>query len=138
MARVWSMPCCGAGHERRRPWWPHCRTARPAEAALKYSYPEWIAAGWWEQWGPQEARALMAAGNNAPEAAVRANTLKTTRDELAAALPVASRPAESLPEGLVLEAPFDVHGSQLWEEGRLMPQSRAAQAVGAHRRPAAG
>jgi 16S rRNA (cytosine967-C5)-methyltransferase len=40
------------------------------------------------------------------------------------------RPAAvALPEGLVLDGPFDAFGSPLWEQGRFMPQSRAAMAV---------
>ena len=101
----------------------------PEQAALRHSHPEWVARLWWEALGAEAARALMAAGNEAPEAALRANTLKIDRDELAARLPVPSRPAEGLPEALVLEAPFDAHGSPLHAEGLFMPQSRAAQAV---------
>jgi 16S rRNA (cytosine967-C5)-methyltransferase len=101
----------------------------PEQAALKHSHPEWVARLWWEQLGPDSARALMAAGNRAPEPVLRANTLKTSRDDLAAALPVPSRPAPGLPEALVLEAPFDAHGSELFAAGHFMPQSRAAQAV---------
>ena len=98
--------------------------ATPAEAALKHSHPEWIAELWFDALGPGEARALMAAGNEPAEAAVRINTLKAERLEL----PVASHPAE-LPEGLVLDAPFDAFSSPLWEQGLFMPQSRAAMAV---------
>jgi len=97
----------------------------PAEAALRHSYPRWIAELWFEALGPGEARALMAAGNEPAEAAVRINTLKTRELEL----PVPTRPADRLPEGLVLEAPFDAFGSPLWEQGLFMPQSRAAMAV---------
>jgi 16S rRNA (cytosine967-C5)-methyltransferase len=43
---------------------------------------------------------------------------------------VPARQAPGLPEGVVLDAPFDVWGSPLWEHGDLMPQSRAAMAVG--------
>jgi 16S rRNA (cytosine967-C5)-methyltransferase len=71
----------------------------------------------------------MAAGNEPAEAALRANALKIGRDALRERLPVASRPADRLPEGLVLEAPFDAFGSPLWEQGLFMPQSRAAMAV---------
>jgi 16S rRNA (cytosine967-C5)-methyltransferase len=98
--------------------------ATPAEAALRHSYPRWIAELWFDALGPGEARALMAAGNEPAEAAVRINTLKTETLEL----PVPAHPAE-LPEGLVLEAPFDAFSSPLWEQGLFMPQSRAAMAV---------
>jgi 16S rRNA (cytosine967-C5)-methyltransferase len=101
----------------------------PAEAALRHSHPLWVAERWFETLGPETARALMAAGNLPAEPALRANTLRTTAAQLAARLPVASRPAPGLPEGLVLEAPFDAFGSPLWEEGLFMPQSRAAMAV---------
>jgi 16S rRNA (cytosine967-C5)-methyltransferase len=103
--------------------------ATPAQAALRHSHPEWIAALWFDALGPESARELMAAGNRPAEPALRANALRTTAEALAAALPVPSRPAEGLPEGLVLEAPFDAFGSPLWEQGLLMPQSRAAMAV---------
>jgi 16S rRNA (cytosine967-C5)-methyltransferase len=101
----------------------------PEEAALKHSYPPWIAELWFEALGPGEARALMAAGNEPAEAALRANTLKVAPDDLRDRLPVATRPADRLPEGLVLEAPFDAFASPLWEQGLFMPQSRAAIAV---------
>lgn len=43
----------------------------PQEAALKHSYPDWVAETWWEEWGSEEALALMRAQNEAPETAVR-------------------------------------------------------------------
>ena len=103
--------------------------ATPAEAALRHSYPPWIAELWFDALGADAARALMEAGNRPAEAALRANTLRSTAAALADELPVASRPAEGLPEGLVLEGPFDAFGSPLWEQGTFMPQSRAAMAV---------
>jgi 16S rRNA (cytosine967-C5)-methyltransferase len=47
-----------------------------------------------------------------------------------AELGVAARPARDLPEGLVLEEPFDVHGSALWARGAVMAQSRGSMLVG--------
>ena len=41
------------------------------EAALKHSYPDWIAETWWSEWGREEALALMRAQNEPPETAVR-------------------------------------------------------------------
>jgi 16S rRNA (cytosine967-C5)-methyltransferase len=104
--------------------------ATPAQAALRHSHPEWIAQLWWQALGPDEARALMAADNEPAEAALRVNTLRADPAALAAALPVGSRPAPGLPEGLVLDGPFDAFDSPLWHEGRFMPQSRAAMSVG--------
>jgi 16S rRNA (cytosine967-C5)-methyltransferase len=97
----------------------------PAEAALKHSYPQWIADLWFAALGPDEARALMAAGNEPAETAVRVNTLKADALEL----PVPTRPAPHLPDGLIVDGPFDAFASPLWEQGRFMPQSRAAMVV---------
>ena len=67
----------------------------------------------------------MAAGNEPAEAAVRVNTLKADHLDL----PVPTRPADHLPEGLIVDAPFDAFASPQWEQGLFMPQSRAAMAV---------
>jgi 16S rRNA (cytosine967-C5)-methyltransferase len=40
-------------------------------AALKHSYPDWIAATWWREWGSEEALALIKAQNEPQETAVR-------------------------------------------------------------------
>jgi 16S rRNA (cytosine967-C5)-methyltransferase len=106
--------------------------ATPAGAALAHSYPEWIAALWWDALGANDARALLRAGNEPAEAALRANTLRIEPDRLRERLAVATRPAPPvppLPEALVLDAPFDAHGAPEWEAGLFMPQSRAAMAV---------
>jgi 16S rRNA (cytosine967-C5)-methyltransferase len=110
----------------------------PQAAALRHSHPEWIAALWWETLGPDDARALMAADNEPAEAALRANTLRTTAAELAGRLPVPSHPAPELPEGLILDAPYDAHGAPEWRDGLFMPQSRAAMAVARALAPRAG
>jgi 16S rRNA (cytosine967-C5)-methyltransferase len=99
--------------------------AAPGEAAIKHSYPLWIAELWFDALGPDEARALMAAGNEPAEAAVRVNALKTDHLDL----PVPTRPADHLPEGLIVDAPFDAFASPQWEQGLFMPQSCAAMAV---------
>jgi 16S rRNA (cytosine967-C5)-methyltransferase len=101
----------------------------PAGAALAHSHPDWIAELWWDQLGPEAARALMEHDNLAPESAIRANELVTTRDDLAAAIGLPWHPAPGLPEGLVLEAPWDAHGSQLFADGALIPQSRGSMLV---------
>ncbi len=91
----------------------------PVEAALKHSYPDWVAETWWRELGPDEARALMRAQNEPPETVVR------------------------LVRGEINGEPTDIPGAfrvprvdeQALAEGRIWPQSRASQlaalAVGA-------
>ena len=43
----------------------------PQEAALKHSYPDWVAETWWREWGVEEALALMQAQNEPPERVLR-------------------------------------------------------------------
>jgi 16S rRNA (cytosine967-C5)-methyltransferase len=102
----------------------------PDEAALRHSYPSWIAALWFAALGADDARALMAALNEPAEAALRANMLRIDPAALAGRLGVPAHPAPGLPEGIVLDAPFDAFASPLWREGLFMPQSRASMAVG--------
>ena len=79
------------------------REDTPAAAALKHSYPDWVAEVWWREWGAEDALALMRAQNEPPERAVRT------------------------PDGPLLldEIPED------WiEQGRAWPQSRGSQLAG--------
>jgi 16S rRNA (cytosine967-C5)-methyltransferase len=85
-----------------------------AEAALKHSYPDWIAETWWREWGPEDALALMRAQNEPPETVVR------------------------LVRGEIDGEPTDVPDAyrvrrideQAFAEGRIWPQSRGSQLAG--------
>jgi 16S rRNA (cytosine967-C5)-methyltransferase len=102
----------------------------PAGAAVAHSYPPWLVELWFDTFGADDARALLRRGNEPAETALRANALVTTRDELAAALPVPTHAAgDELPEGLVIDGPFDAHGHELWRTGAYATQSRAAMLV---------
>ena len=87
----------------------------PAEAALRHSYPDWIAARWWDAFGPAEARALMESQNEEPETAVR--LVRGSID---------GRPDPAIPGAWVVDR---VDEAAL-AEGRVWPQSRASQLVG--------
>ena len=50
-----------------------------AEAALRHSYPDWVAELWWRELGPDEALALMRAQNEPLETVVRRNERKPGR-----------------------------------------------------------
>ena len=103
--------------------------ATPEQAAVAHSHPQWIAELWWESLGAEQARLLMAADNEPLEVALRANTLVTDADTLARELPVRTHRDPAIPEALVLEEPFDVHASTLWQAGAFHAQSRAAMLV---------
>ncbi|MGH3116184.1 MAG: transcription antitermination factor NusB [Gaiellales bacterium] len=77
-----------------------------AEAAIKHSYPDWVAETWWREWGPADASGLMRAQNEPPETAYRVIGTGETR--------VVDR-----------IDPDDV------EQGRVWPQSRGSQLAGA-------
>jgi 16S rRNA (cytosine967-C5)-methyltransferase len=101
----------------------------PEQAAIRHSVPAWLARMWFEQFGAEDARGLLAASNLPAEHALRANTLVTTPEALAEALPVASHLGPEPPEAVVADEAFDAHGSPLFTTGALLPQSRASQLV---------
>lgn len=87
-------------------------TAR--EAALRHSYPDWIAEVFWRDLGPAGAIACMQAQNEAPELVVR--VVRGPADGEATDVPGAYR-VERV-DALAVD------------EGRIWPQSRASQIVG--------
>jgi 16S rRNA (cytosine967-C5)-methyltransferase len=110
----------------------------PEGAALKHSHPRWIAELWWGELGAEDARGLLAADNEPGELALRVNTLVAEPAAVAAQLkaetafragapgaPVVHGDPE-IPEALVVEGPWDVHGSALWRAGAVLAQSRGA------------
>ncbi len=101
----------------------------PAGAAVRHSVPLWLAELLWAEQGAEDARALLARINEPPESALRVNTLVASAEQVMEALPVPSRPAPGIPEGLILSGPFALEDSDLWRQGALMGQSRGSMAV---------
>lgn len=101
----------------------------PAAAAVLHSVPDWLAALWWEELGPDEARALLASINLPAESALRVNTLRAAVEQVRERLQTPCRTVAELPEALLLDGPLDVHGSELWRAGSVMPQSRGSMLV---------
>ena len=110
----------------------------PEAAAVLHSVPGWLASQWWDELGASEAQALLRVVNRPAESALRVNSLVADASEVAVGLPVANRPAPGLPEGLVLDGPFDVQGSEQWRAGVVQPQSRASMLVSRILDPAPG
>jgi 16S rRNA (cytosine967-C5)-methyltransferase len=103
----------------------------PEGAALKHSHPEWIARLWWDELGAEDARALLAFDNEPAELALRVNTLvaepASVAEQLRAApCPVGIHGDPGIPEALVLEGAWDLHGSPQWRSGAVLAQSRGA------------
>jgi 16S rRNA (cytosine967-C5)-methyltransferase len=102
----------------------------PHGAAIAHSYPPWLVELWWERFGPHDTRALLRAGNEPGELALRVNTLVTSPQEVLEQLDVPAAPAGGeLPEGLVIEGAFDAHAHPLYRQGAYVAQSRAAMLV---------
>ena len=91
----------------RAPGAPPLPASEVEAAGLRWSFPDWIAARWIARYGREEAHALMAAMNERPPVALRANTLRVTRDALSARLVQEElaevRPSTLVPEALVLK-----------------------------------
>ncbi|HEY7379983.1 MAG TPA: transcription antitermination factor NusB [Gaiella sp.] len=87
----------------------------PTDAALRHSYPDWVAETWWRDLGPDGARALMRAQNEPAEIAVR-----VVRGG------VAGDPDPDLPGAVVV----DEVDEEALAQGRVWPQSRGSQLVG--------
>jgi 16S rRNA (cytosine967-C5)-methyltransferase len=90
----------------------------PKEAALKHSYPDWVAELWWKELGRDDALALMRAQNEPPERVVRLNHRK--------AATIAGTPDPDLPGAWHL----DRVDEDAFEQGLIWPQSRGSQLAG--------
>ena len=111
------------------------------EAALRRSYPDWIAATWAAAYGLDAARALMDAGNAVPETAFRVNGLRDGADERIAA-EFAELGAElgtdaDAPGARVVDG-VDIAATRAFAAGDLVPMSRSAQRIAPFLRPEPG
>ncbi len=87
----------------------------PAEAALKHSYPDWVAEVWWRDLGADGARQLMRAQNEPAE-----NVVRLVRGE------VEGRPDPDVPGAWHVERLDE----PAFAAGRIWPQSRGSQLAG--------
>ena len=106
----------------------------PLEAlATRRSFPTWIAERWVLRFGRPDAEALMGAMNERPPLTLRANTLRISRDALAARLTaeegLAWRPTQWAPEGLVV-GPGGAPGNWgAFADGSFVVQDEASMLV---------
>ena len=107
-------------------------------AAIRHSYPSWLAALWWEELGRESALALMAAMNEPAETALRVNTLRADPERIAAELraggdevegPLDGRDPLHPREALIARGRLGDRLAPRISLGELVPQSRGSQAV---------
>lgn len=106
----------------------------PAAAAVADSVPEWLAKLWWEELGPETARALLAACNEPGETAFRSDedpaaTLAALREAGVEAEPAEGAWPLAAPEEIVVAGRTGAIAAELVAAGRLTPQSRGSAAV---------
>lgn len=104
-----------------------------ADAALRRSYPDWIARLWLDAFGLEAARALMDAGNATPEVAFRISALRDGAFERVAeefsGLDASFRGDPATPSAFVVEGAVDLGGTRAFAAGDLIPMSRSAQRI---------
>ncbi len=90
----------------------------PQQAALRHSYPDWVAELWWRELGGEDALALMESQNEPLETVVRVNRRKSGRVE--------GTPDPELPDALHVERVDE----EALAAGLIWPQSRGSQLAG--------
>lgn len=114
------------------PPWPD-READPVQAlSVQYACPAWLTERWLARFGIQDAETLCRATTVVPPLTIRINTLRTTRDALAAQfteLGYAVRPTTISPVGLVLDKCGSVAELPLFRDGAFYVEDEAAQLV---------
>ena len=118
------------GVAERRPSLP----ADPIERlAVRCSFPTWLCARWVGRFGEAEAERLMLAMNERPPLTVRTNTLRTTREALAARLEAEegarATPTPLAPEGLEVEHGGAPGAWKVLAEGEAVPQDQASMLI---------
>ena len=112
------------------------RDAESRSAALSYlkttlSHPEWLARRWLDRYGFDAAERWCDFNNTPALLTLRANRLRTTREELAGALQehgVVTRPARFAPDGLIVESGNPLR-TPLANTGAFVVQDEASQIV---------
>jgi 16S rRNA (cytosine967-C5)-methyltransferase len=113
------------------------RQAVLAYLGITHSHPDWLVARWFDRLGLDAAERWVRFNNETPRLTVRANTLRATRDGVAAALATAGVQSERspyAPDGLTITAGNPL---RLPADGSFFVQDEASQlvAVAAGARP---
>jgi len=105
------------------------RQAALAYLGITHSHPDWLVARWFDRLGLEAAECWLRFNNETPRLTVRANTLRATRDGLAAALAAAGIQSERsryAPDGLTITTGNPL---RLPADGSFLVQDEASQLV---------
>lgn len=112
-----------------RPASPTDRPATLAYLGVTHSHPEWLVGRWLDRHGFDAAERWVRFNNETPRLTLRANTLRTTREAVAAALAadgVETEPTTYAPDGLVVMSGNPLRTAL---DGSFVVQDEASQLV---------
>jgi 16S rRNA (cytosine967-C5)-methyltransferase len=102
-----------------------------SDIAVNTSHPQWLVKRWIHRFGEDKALRLAEANNRVPPMTIRANTLRTTRQDLLGLLAehgVESSPTEFSPEGITLGR-LRSHTELAFAHGLFAVQDEASQLI---------
>ncbi len=114
------------------PPWPDRELDPVQSLSVRHACPEWLAERWIARFGLSEAEALCRATTEIPPLTIRVNTLRISRDALAARfmeLGHGARACRISPVGLILDKGGPVTELPLFREGAFYVEDEAAQLV---------
>ncbi|HHW00005.1 MAG TPA: 16S rRNA (cytosine(967)-C(5))-methyltransferase RsmB [Clostridiaceae bacterium] len=101
--------------------------------SIKYSHPEWMIQEWIKLFGEEFTESLLQKNNETPLLTVRANTLKTTREELSVILREAGLEVDKgryAQEALVIRNPASITRIEAFQKGYFQVQDESSMLVG--------
>lgn len=100
--------------------------------ALRHSYPEWLVKRWVDCYGEETAEAICAAGNSAPHASIRVNSLRSTREQALqqlTSLDYAAELSAVAPAGIVVSRGGNLADTDGFREGLWTVQDESSMLV---------
>lgn len=101
--------------------------------SVKYSHPEWMINEWLKLFGEEFTESLLRKNNETPPLTVRVNTLKITKEELAAVLRDEGFEVEDgkyVKEALVIKNPVSIAKIEVFQKGCFQVQDESSMLVG--------
>lgn len=109
------------------------RKRQPVEyISTFYSHPRWLVDRWVKRYGVEETQRLCEANNSVPPLSIRANLLKTTREELSETLrqeDVSSQPGRHSSSSLSIVIKSDLASLEAYKSGLFQVQDESSTVV---------